>query len=255
MAPELLRGGFADVRSDIFALGVVLFELLTGRDRFQRPSIFEIAEAILNPAPPTWPTGPLLIPDSLRYVVSRAMARYVKDRYQTISEMRIDLSVCLSEADSATQPPTPSPPSGGLPAIPLSAKLAARLQSSSFATASAPSSALGQMPSSSRLSKRHPVRKRGPASDTVGTRSARCPWDGRSSWPRRSRGVAIHAEHDADAPPCRGQAHAGHVCRQRARNRIVSRWSHGGVRNDGPRGRSSDGTRRGWRTSPANLER
>jgi serine/threonine protein kinase/Tol biopolymer transport system component len=156
MAPELLRGRFADVRSDIFAFGVVLFELLTGRNPFQRPSIFEIAEAILNPAPPTWPTTPLLIPDSLRYVVSRAMAKDVNDRYQTISEMRIDLSVCLGESDLAIHPATGSPPSGGLPAIPLSAKLAARLQSSSLATASAPPSALGQMPRSSGLASTTP---------------------------------------------------------------------------------------------------
>ncbi len=48
MAPELLRGGVADVRCDVFAFGVVLFEFFCGQHPFQRPSIFEIVEAILK---------------------------------------------------------------------------------------------------------------------------------------------------------------------------------------------------------------
>ena len=257
MAPELLRGGFADVRSDIFAFGVVLFELLTGRNPFQRPSIFEIAEAILNPTPPTWPTGPLLIPDSLRYVVSRAMAKDVNDRYQTISEMRIDLSVCLGESDLATQPPTPSPPSGGLPAIPLSAKLAARLQSSSFATASAPSSALGQMPSSSRSFEYHPVRKRGPAS-YAGTRWAPALLGALGMVVLLGLvglGVWQYTRSTTPTLPPAEVKHTQVTFVGNVRGIALSPDGRTAAYATTGRGRSRDGAGHGWRTSPANLAR
>ena len=52
MAPEQLRGEPADPRSDIFSFGVVLYQMLTGRHPFRRPSPFETASAILSEAPP-----------------------------------------------------------------------------------------------------------------------------------------------------------------------------------------------------------
>ncbi len=48
MSPEQVRGGRGDHRSDIFALGVVLYEMLAGRQAFARPSAVETLNAILN---------------------------------------------------------------------------------------------------------------------------------------------------------------------------------------------------------------
>jgi Tol biopolymer transport system component len=107
MAPELLRGGNADARSDVFALGVVLFELLSGRNPFQRPSVFETAQAILDPGDPPWP--PRLAaecPGWLCEIVAKAMAKDNTARYWTVDEMRHDVTTASSPASlsSITRP-------------------------------------------------------------------------------------------------------------------------------------------------------
>ena len=81
MAPELLRGGMADVRSDIFAFGIVVFELLCGKHPFHRPSVFETAEAILNPAPPRWPDAVVVNARHLQRVVGKAIEKDASRRY------------------------------------------------------------------------------------------------------------------------------------------------------------------------------
>ena len=106
MAPELLRGGAADVRTDIFALGIVLFELVTGKHPFRRGSIFEIAEAILNPAPPSWPDSAGHVPDVVQFVIRKALAKDPRARYQSVYELRSDLSL-----SSGIRPATMSIPS------------------------------------------------------------------------------------------------------------------------------------------------
>jgi serine/threonine protein kinase len=104
MAPELLRGKPADVRSDIFAFGVVLFELLTGHHPFLRPSVFEVAEAILNPAPAPWPATPLPIPEVVQFVVRKAIAKDPSLRYQSIHELRSDLMLSSGSYPVAAAP-------------------------------------------------------------------------------------------------------------------------------------------------------
>ncbi len=54
MAPEQVRGHAADLRSDIFAFGVVLYEMLTGKRAFLKATSAETLSAILNEEPPRW---------------------------------------------------------------------------------------------------------------------------------------------------------------------------------------------------------
>lgn len=85
MAPEQLRGQPADTRSDIWALGVLLYEIATGSLPFTGQSRFELSSNILN-APPT----PLRagVPMTLRAVIDRCLEKQPARRYQSANEVR-----------------------------------------------------------------------------------------------------------------------------------------------------------------------
>ena len=90
MAPELLRGGAADVRSDLWAIGVLLHELCTGQLPFRGESSFELASSILNdPAPPL----PAAVPAGLQGVAARLLQKDPGARYRSAAELRAALEV------------------------------------------------------------------------------------------------------------------------------------------------------------------
>jgi serine/threonine protein kinase len=104
MAPEVLRGAAADARSDIFSLGIILFELLTGVRPFAGGSIFEVSARILDPALPVWPA--VSMSPHLRALVDRAMAKQPDRRYQSTADMRRDLErLSDSHTTSSIFPP------------------------------------------------------------------------------------------------------------------------------------------------------
>jgi len=84
MSPELLRGHAADSRSDVWALGVILFEMLCGRRPFQGLTSYEIAAAIL-----TSRRGPLTgrITPAVRHVVNRCLVTRREDRFPSACEL------------------------------------------------------------------------------------------------------------------------------------------------------------------------
>jgi tetratricopeptide (TPR) repeat protein len=88
MAPEILQGKPADARSDLWALGVVLHELLTGGLPFQGSTAFEVSAAILRQAPPPLPAG---VPWGLRTIVERCLEKQPEQRYQNAGEVRAAL--------------------------------------------------------------------------------------------------------------------------------------------------------------------
>ena len=93
MAPEQLRGEPADTRSDIWALGVVLYELATGKAPFQGQTGFELTSAILSqPLPPL----PSSVPAPLAGVIDRCLAKEPGERYQQSTEVRAALEAVAS---------------------------------------------------------------------------------------------------------------------------------------------------------------
>jgi eukaryotic-like serine/threonine-protein kinase len=91
LSPEQARGGEIDPRSDLYSLGVVLYELLTGKTPFDGETPVEIAMKHLSnpPQPPSKLRSD--IPPELDQVVMRALAKNPDDRYQNAEEMEADL--------------------------------------------------------------------------------------------------------------------------------------------------------------------
>jgi serine/threonine protein kinase len=91
MAPEQLRGGDIDQRADLYALGVVLYELLTGRLPFTGETSYDIAAQALNsPLVPPRTYEPN-IPPTLEQVVLTAMARRPSDRFPSVADFALAL--------------------------------------------------------------------------------------------------------------------------------------------------------------------
>ncbi|MCJ7503380.1 MAG: protein kinase, partial [Acidobacteriia bacterium] len=93
MAPEQLRGQPADARSDVWALGVVLCEMVAGARPFQGQTSFELSSAILNQVPPPLPPA---VPTQLAAVIERCLAKEPGQRYQQGSEVRAALEAVQS---------------------------------------------------------------------------------------------------------------------------------------------------------------
>lgn len=92
MAPEQIEGKPADARSDIFALGVVMFEMLTGRRPFKGDSVWATMEATLTGNAPDVASLRPDLPSALAHVVNRAIARRPADRYGSARELAADLA-------------------------------------------------------------------------------------------------------------------------------------------------------------------
>lgn len=92
MSPEQVIGKEVDGRADIFSLGVVLFEMLTGKTPFDGENISALMYRILNDTPAMPGSLRAGLPPAFDHIVSRALARLPEERYQTAEEMAEDLS-------------------------------------------------------------------------------------------------------------------------------------------------------------------
>jgi serine/threonine protein kinase/tetratricopeptide (TPR) repeat protein len=103
MAPEQVRAQAVDARTDLFAMGAILFEMLTGRPPFRGNDMVEILYAIAHEQPPAL-TGSAAI-EAVDRVVRRALAKRPDDRYAAAAAMSQDLrEALLLESSSGTAP-------------------------------------------------------------------------------------------------------------------------------------------------------
>jgi eukaryotic-like serine/threonine-protein kinase len=100
MAPEQIEGKEADERSDIFALGAVLYEAVTGLRAFEGKTHLSVASAILQKEPPPITAGSDTCLPPLEYIIRTCMAKEPNERFQTAHDVRLQLSWLLHSAGS-----------------------------------------------------------------------------------------------------------------------------------------------------------
>jgi len=106
MAPEQVEGEEADPRTDIFALGVILYEMVTGKKAFSGKSQASLMASILHHNPQPMTTMQALTPPALQRVVEICMAKEPRDRWQTAHDVMLQLR-WISEGGSMAGLPQP----------------------------------------------------------------------------------------------------------------------------------------------------
>lgn len=99
MSPEQARGLPADHRTDIFSLGVVLYEAIAGRVPFEGETVSDVIFSILGKKPPPLTRYSLEVPAELQRIVRKALEKDRDERYQTVKDMLIDLKRLKQQQD------------------------------------------------------------------------------------------------------------------------------------------------------------
>jgi Tol biopolymer transport system component len=104
MAPEQLEGQEADARTDIFAFGAVVYEMVTGKKAFEGKSQASLVAAIMSTEPPPLSTVQPLTPPALDRLVARCVAKDADDRWQSSRDLGFALTAVLVVARPDTTP-------------------------------------------------------------------------------------------------------------------------------------------------------
>ena len=113
MSPEQARGLPVDGRSDCYSLGVVLYELVTGRAPFTAPTTTDLLVAILEREPPPIRSVARGLPLQLEWIIEKALEKDPNLRYQSIADLRVDLQrlkTALESGRLARPARAPTPP-------------------------------------------------------------------------------------------------------------------------------------------------
>ena len=90
MSPELIKGADADARSDIFSLGIIFYQLLTGKKPFRDKDIEKLMEKIVTEEP-VYPSRYVDLPDNLEDIILKMLSKNPDERYQSASELQKEL--------------------------------------------------------------------------------------------------------------------------------------------------------------------
>ena len=102
MAPEIINGSPGDQRSDLWALGIVLFEMLTGQLPFKGDYPEPVMYSIVNEEPETLAQYLTNIPESLQNVIDKLLKKDPNERYQSIQDMLVDLRQFVKDDEFTT---------------------------------------------------------------------------------------------------------------------------------------------------------
>lgn len=107
MSPEQTRGQAVDARTDLFSLGVVLYEMVSGRCPFEGPSIAEVVTATLTHEPASLVRQRPEVPDELQRIVMKLLRKSAAERYQSAADLLVDLRALLNVAHTGATAAAP----------------------------------------------------------------------------------------------------------------------------------------------------
>ena len=112
MSPEQARGAAVDARSDVFSLGVVLYQMLTGERPFTGTTAVDMISSILRDKPPSVTELRADLPPHLARVLRRCLEKDPRDRYQTSRDVYNELKELRAETTSSSAAPSPHSTAG-----------------------------------------------------------------------------------------------------------------------------------------------